>query len=66
MSILEQIKNSGSEEEIIKLVEEHILDEESSLSWLELADVYESQGEAEKSNLLKIAHQRYSELDSTD
>ena len=66
MSILEQIQSSDSEEEIIKLVEEHILDEESALSWLELADVYENQGKSEKSNLLKVAHQRYSELDSTD
>lgn len=66
MTILEQIQNSKSEEEIIKLIEQHVLDEESSLSWLEMAEVYEKQGKAEKANTLRIAHQRYIELDSTD
>ncbi|MCU7938964.1 MAG: hypothetical protein KZQ64_06075 [gamma proteobacterium symbiont of Bathyaustriella thionipta] len=66
MSILEQIQNSNSEEEIIRLIEEHVLDEESSLSWLEMAEVYEKQGKDEEANTLRTAHQRYSELDSTD
>ncbi|MCK5648113.1 MAG: hypothetical protein KAI22_04465 [Gammaproteobacteria bacterium] len=66
MSILEQIQNSKSEEKIIKLIEEHVLDEESSLSWLEQAEVYEKQGKDEKANTLRIAHYRYCELDSTD
>lgn len=66
MTILEQIQNSKSEEEIIKLIEEHVLDEESSLSWLEMAEVYEKQGKDKKANTLRIAHQRYSELDNID
>ena len=66
MSILVQIQNSNSEEEIIKLIEEHVLDEESPLSWLEQAKVYEKQGKDEKADILRIAHQRYSELDSTN
>ncbi|MCP3851806.1 MAG: hypothetical protein GY694_16450 [Gammaproteobacteria bacterium] len=66
MSILVKIQNSNNEEEIIKLIEEHVIDEESSLSWLEQAEVYEKQGKDEKANILRAGHQRYSELDEMD
>jgi len=64
MSILEQINNSTSEEEIIKLVEEHVLDIETSLGWLEEADVLEKQGDTKKAELLRAAKKRYSELEN--
>ena len=64
MSIIDQIKHSNSEGEILQLIEEHVFDEETSLSWLEEAKVLEERGERDKAEILKAAHKRCQELDS--
>lgn len=58
MSIIEQIENSNSVEEIAQLIEEHVLDIETPLSWREEADVLESQGETTKAEILRAAENR--------
>ena len=62
MSIIEQINNSTSEEEISQLIEEHVIDIETPLSWGEEADQLESQGETQKAEILRAAEKRCIEL----
>jgi len=64
MSIIEQIQNSNSEEEIIKLIEEHVIDVETSLGWREQADKLEREGDIKKAAILRAAAKRYHELDN--
>ena len=63
MSILEQINNATTEEELFQLVEEHILDIETPLSWKEEAEKLEQEGETEKAALLKAAEKRWHNLE---
>lgn len=62
MSIIEQIKNSSNEEEIFHLIEEHVIDIETPLSWGEEAAVLESKGEIAKAEILRAAEKRCIEL----
>ena len=62
MSIIEQINNSTSEEEILQLIEEHVIDIETPLSWGEEADKLESEGETNKAEILRAAEKRCIEL----
>ena len=63
MSIIEKIMNSTSEDEISQLVEEHVIDIETPLSWSEEAAVLERNGEKDKAEILRAAAKRYFELD---
>ena len=63
MSVIEKIMNSTSEGEIIQLVEEHVIDIETPLSWREEAAVLERKGEKDKAEILRAAIKRYSELE---
>lgn len=58
MSILEQINNVTTEVELFQLVEEHLLDFETPLSWSEEADKLEHDGDTEKAKLLRAAEKR--------
>lgn len=64
MSIIEQIQDSDSEEEIIKLIEEHVIDVETSLGWREQAAKLEQEGDTEKAAILRAAAKRYHELEN--
>lgn len=64
MSIIEKIQNSNSEEEIIKLIEEHVIDVETSLGWREQAAKLEREGDIEKAAILRAATKRYHELEN--
>ena len=64
MSIIEQIRNSSSEEAIVKLIEEHVLDIETPLSWGEEAEVLENRGETNKAEILRAAEKRCFELEN--
>lgn len=64
MSIIEKINNSTSEGEILQLVEEHVIDVETPLSWREEAAVLEQKGEKEKAEILRAAVKRCAELDN--
>lgn len=63
MSIIEQINNLTSEGEIIQLLEEHVIDIETSLSWGEEAAVLEREGEKDKAEILRAAEKRWFELE---
>lgn len=63
MSIIEKIINSTSESEILQLIEEHVIDRESSLSWGEEAAVLEQNGEKDKAEILRAAEKRWFELE---
>ena len=63
MSIIEQIKNSSSEAKILQLIEEHVLDIETPLSWGEEADELERQGDTGKADILRAAVKRCKELE---
>ncbi|MFK5986787.1 MAG: hypothetical protein QM479_15380 [Pseudomonadota bacterium] len=63
MSLIEQINNSTSEEIIIKLIEEQVIDEETSLGWGEEADIFERNGKLEKAEILRAAKKRCFELE---
>lgn len=63
MSVIEKIMNSTSEGEILQLVEEHVIDIETPLSWREEAAVLERNGEKNKAGILRAAVKRYSELE---
>ena len=63
MSIINQINSSTSEEEIIKLIEEHIIDVETSLGWGEEAEILERNGEKSKAEILRVAKRRCHELE---
>ena len=58
MSIIDQIENSNSVEKISQLIEEHVIDIESPLSWREEADILEKQGENTKAEILRAAEKR--------
>jgi len=58
MSIREQINNATSEAELFQLVEEHLVDIETPLSWGEEADKLEQEGDTEKAILLRAAVKR--------
>ena len=58
MSILEQINKATTETELFQLVEEHLVDIETPLSWSEEADQLEQEGETEKAMLLRAALKR--------
>ncbi len=55
MSVIEKIMNSTSEGEILQLVEEHVIDIETPLSWREEAAVLERNGEKDKAEILRAA-----------
>ena len=63
MSIIEQIKQSKTEEELFKLIEEHIIDIETPLSWGEEATVLEQQGQKDKAEILRAAENHLRELE---
>ncbi len=63
MSILEQINTAKTEEELFQLVEEHILDVETPLSWKEEAEKLALEGDIEKAELLKAAEKRWHNLE---
>ncbi len=63
MSILEQINTAKTEEELFQLVEEHILDVETPLSWKEEAEKLVLEGDIEKAELLKAAEKRWHNLE---
>ncbi len=63
MSILEQINNAKTEEELFQLVEEHVLDIETSLSWKEEPEKLAQEGDTEKAELLKAAEKRWHNLE---
>jgi len=63
MCIIEKINKSTNEEEIIKLIEEHIIDIETSLGWGEEADILEQQGDKSKAEILRVAKRRCHELE---
>ena len=56
--------NSTSEGEILQLVEEHVLDIETPLSWNEEAAELERNGEKNKAMILRAAAKRCFELDN--
>jgi len=58
MSIIEEIENSNSVEEISQLIEEHVIDVETSLSWREEDEKLEKQGETNKAEILRVADKR--------
>ena len=58
MNILEQINASTTETELFQLVEEHLVDIETPLSWPEEADKLEQDGDIEKAMLLRAAVER--------
>ena len=58
MSILEQIRNATTETELFQLVEEHLVDIETPMSWSEEADKLELDGDTEKAELLRAAQKR--------
>ena len=55
--------NSKSEGEISQLVEEHVIDIETPLSWSEEAAVLERNGEKEKAEILRAAEKRWFEIE---
>ncbi len=63
MSILEQINNAKTEEELFQLVEEQVLDIETGLSWEEEAEKLEQDGDTEKAELLRAAEKRWHNLE---
>jgi hypothetical protein len=63
MSIINQINSSTSEEEIIKLIEEQIIDIETSLGWGEEADIMEHNGDKTTAEILRVAKKRCHELE---
>lgn len=63
MAIIDQINTAASEEELFQLVEEHILDIESPLSWAEAAEKMSQQGNTETAELLRAAEKRWHELE---
>ena len=58
MSILEQINNATTEAELFQLVEEHLVDIETPISWSEEADKLEQDGDTERAELLRAAVKR--------
>jgi len=48
--------------EILQLIEEHVIDIETPLSWGEEADILASQGETSKAEILRAAEKRCIEL----
>ena len=64
MSIIEQINNSTSEQEIVKLIEEHVVDIETSRGWGEEAEILELNGEVEKAEILLAAKKRCQQLEN--
>jgi len=64
MSIIEKINSSNSEQEILSLIEEHVIDIETPMGWGEEADVLEQNGEIEKAEILRAAKKRFHELDN--
>jgi hypothetical protein len=64
MSIIEQINNSTSEQEIVKLIEEHVVDIETSLGWGEEAKILEQKGETKKAEILLTAKKRCQQLEN--
>lgn len=63
MSIIEKINSSTSEGEILQLLEEHVVDIETSLSWGEEATALELKGEKDKAEILRAAEKRWFELE---
>ena len=64
MSIIEKVISATSEGEILQLLEEHVLDVETSLSWGEEAAVLEQNGDKEKAAILRAAEKRWFELEN--
>lgn len=63
MSIIEKIISSTSEGEILQLLEEHVIDIETSRSWGEEAAVLELNGDKDKAEILRAAEKRWFELE---
>jgi hypothetical protein len=63
MSIIEQINCSTSQEEIIQLLEEHVIDIETPRSWGEEAAILEREGKKDKAEILRAAEKRWFELE---
>ncbi len=63
MSLLDNINNAATEEELFQLVEEHVVDIETPLSWIEEASALEKQGNTEKAGILRAAQKRWHELE---
>lgn len=63
MSIIEQINSSTSEEDIIDLLREHVIDIEGPLSWGEEAEILERDGDKNKAEILRAAEKRWVELE---
>jgi hypothetical protein len=63
MSIIEKINNSKSEGELLQIIEEQVIDIETSLSWGEEASVLEQNGDQEKADLLRAAEKRWFEIE---
>ena len=58
MSILEKINTASTVTELFQLVEEHLVDIETPLSWVKEADKLEQEGDTEKAILLRAAVER--------
>ncbi|GEM_PF-2988285 len=63
MSILEKISHASNEGDILQIIEECVLDIESSRSWGEEANRLEQQGEQDKADILRAAEKRWFELE---
>ena len=63
MSIIEQIKSSKSQGDLLQLIEEHVIDVEITQSWGEEAEILEREGQKDKAEMLRAAEKRWFELE---
>ena len=63
MSIIEQIKSSKSQGDLLQLLEEHVIDVEITQSWGEEAEILEREGQKDKAEMLRAAEKRWFELE---
>ena len=63
MSIIEQIKSSKSQGDLLQLLEEHVIDVEITKSLGEEAEILEREGQKDKAEMLRAAEKRWFELE---
>ena len=64
MSIIEKIISATSQGELLQILEEQVIDLETSNSWGEEAEVLERKGEKDKAEILRAAEKRWFEIEN--
>ena len=64
MSIIEKIISATSQGDILQMLEEQVIDLETSNSWGEEAEVLERKGEKDKAEILRAAEKRWFEIEN--